>query len=214
MIHTPAHKQKDPKKKPGQIVSAKEPRGLTEKQFKALKPGDKLIASPDDLFTLDKDKVYTVAAIDGRRIIVNEPYRSGAKPALGLFPNRFLLYKEPKPKRNYVEDHARRSLRAAGLSPTEARNVVKALARNAELWLREKHYPAVDERAKPLVKDGIVSLHKMGRGLRGVPVHVVIGEGFGWYDSDQELKLPYGYFGSLHGKYADKHDKEFVPAKP
>lgn len=52
----------------------------------------------------------------------------------GAFAEDDLRLVTPKAKRDYVADHARRTLRAAGLSKTEAANFVSALAEAGQTW--------------------------------------------------------------------------------
>lgn len=91
-----------------------------------------------------------------------------------------------KTKRNYVEDHARRTLRKAGLTPEQAANVVKAI------------------KAAPGHKE--LKLSELSRKIPQAVFHGkvanVIGDAFWWVDAEVKLGLKSGYFSELYGQHS------------
>lgn len=90
-----------------------------------------------------------------------------------------------KTKRNYVEDHARRTLRKAGLTPEQAANVVKAI-KAAPRW--------------PDIKLNALS-RKIPKRFGG-KLHKLLGNGFWWTDAGMALGLKDGYFHDLYYQHS------------
>lgn len=92
-----------------------------------------------------------------------------------------------KTKRNYVEDHARRTLRNAGLTPEQAANVVRAM----------KAAPGYPE----------IKLNELSRKIPkrlGGKLHKLIGCGLVWSAAEQELGLKAGYFRELYNQHLEE----------
>jgi len=91
---------------------------------------------------------------------------------------------KPKAKRDYVADHARRTLRSLGLAADEAKNVVLAIQSNDSAAFQPP------------------KLSAMSRGLPpGVNLHKVLGDSYAWFSSSQRLNLNPSYFGDLFNKH-------------
>lgn len=101
-----------------------------------------------------------------------------------------------KPARDYVADHARRTLRKLGLAKDEAYNVVAALQ------LKGSADSSFDE--GPRLADGRFDISKLSRGLpEGMTLGQVLGRTFYWYASAKTLGLPEKYFSEVHRRHAD-----------
>lgn len=89
-----------------------------------------------------------------------------------------------KTKRNYVEDHARRTLRKAGLTPEQAANVVRAIK------AAPRHEIKLNELSRKIPKSFEGSLGKL------------LGTGFWWGAAETALGLKPYYFGGLYVKHS------------
>lgn len=86
------------------------------------KPGDNArVLQEIPILGYKGGEVVIVRKVHGECVFIEGKYPNGHDPVRGLAEHKL----GPVPKRDYVADHARRTLRKAGLSAEEARKVVQ-----------------------------------------------------------------------------------------
>lgn len=118
---------------------------------------------------------------------VTEVYSSGstATDRGGAFPHVELELVVEKPKRDYVADHARRTLRKAGLTKEQAKNFVGAVGE----WPTGSKLDAVSTENR-------LDLSKLSRSTRGLKLSDIVGYGIAWWASPQG----FDYWSALHAE--------------
>lgn len=104
-------------------------------------------------------------------------------------------------RRDYVADHARRTLRKAGLTKDEANDFVAAVQALGHEWSMSSEHGAVRN------EQGRFDLSKISRSLRGVGLHHILGDSFSWRTADSALNKEPGYFERLYTKYRDAKEE-------
>jgi hypothetical protein len=142
------------------------------------KPGDKVVVNQDATANANIGNPDLLRArIEGTVLTVKkaeEPFIRVEEFEGQFYAKRFQLAPKAKPKRDYVADHARRSLRTAGLTPEQAAKFVE----NAK---KLKPYGAVPDHVIGTNKvTGHIDLSGLSRMTQPGRVADVLGYAFSW----------------------------------
>lgn len=152
------------------------------------KKGDKVrVASTAELRAINDHSAFVTATLD-TVYVVNKVYNHGIISLVGCeggwYTHRFVLH-EAKPKRDYVADHARRTLRKFGLTKEEAAAFVAEVQKhggNNHSWAKRE-----------LVR---FSLSDLSRNVPAALGNEVVAHAFSWGGSSKG----YDYWDSVNNR--------------